>query len=148
MKAVHLVAAVAAAIIVAGGGYWLGARNAAERPAPAVATPTEDPAVTSARAKVLRLLNDPDSAQFRDVRRADETTVCGEVNAKNGFGGYVGFTPFIGNVAGDGEVTVHLLVDPPTVGLDEDERYRREHELRMLIGQFVRACGVPEGARR
>lgn len=38
-------------------------------------------------------LIDPSSAQFRDVRWNDET-VCGEVNAKNRMGGYVGFKQF------------------------------------------------------
>ena len=38
-------------------------------------------------------LNDPESAQFRNLELAGDA-VCGEVNAKNGFGGYVGFQPF------------------------------------------------------
>jgi len=44
-------------------------------------------------------LNDPDSAQFRNVyfhRGKDNLPLtCGEVNSKNGFGGYVGFQHFI-----------------------------------------------------
>jgi hypothetical protein len=54
-------------------------------------------------------LKDPDSAQFRNIRVAfierrrgsgatsdfDEEIVCGEVNAKNAFGGYIGFSPFV-----------------------------------------------------
>jgi hypothetical protein len=52
-------------------------------------------------------LKDPDSARFRNIRRvymptpkevstADPTTLayCGEVNARNSFGGYTGFQPF------------------------------------------------------
>lgn len=35
-------------------------------------------------------LKDPDSAQFRNQRK-----ICGEVNAKNSFGGYAGFKRFI-----------------------------------------------------
>jgi hypothetical protein len=37
-------------------------------------------------------------------------TVCGEVNAKNGFGGYSGVTPFIYFVEDD---IVMLITDPP-----------------------------------
>jgi len=38
-------------------------------------------------------LRDPDSAKFRDIRvRGDN--VCGEINAKNGFGAYIGYRPF------------------------------------------------------
>jgi len=41
-------------------------------------------------------LRDPESARFRDVRRNTEKgAVCGFVNAKNGYGGYVGEAPFI-----------------------------------------------------
>lgn len=47
-------------------------------------------------------LKDPDSAQFRNVNffsGGGVPTACGEVNAKNGFGGYSGFERFI--AAGD-----------------------------------------------
>lgn len=49
-------------------------------------------------------MRDPDSAKFRYVRfiQQEETedgtvkgVVCGQVNAKNGFGAYSGFSPFI-----------------------------------------------------
>lgn len=42
-------------------------------------------------------LKDPNSAQFRDVRIVQTPAgrvVCGSINAKNTYGGYVGFTPF------------------------------------------------------
>ncbi len=52
-----------------------------------------------ARAAVLRVLNDPYSAKFEafNVRKNDKglVVVCGLVNAKNGFGAYVGSTPFV-----------------------------------------------------
>ena len=52
--------------------------------------------IASLKSKVSAVLKDPDSAQFRVVRLADnQTTLCGEVNSKNSFGGYVGFRPFI-----------------------------------------------------
>lgn len=54
-----------------------------------------DPLITRAEEAVRRLLRDPESAQFRDVERcAKPNAVRGEVNARNGFGGYTGFTPF------------------------------------------------------
>lgn len=43
-------------------------------------------------------LRDPDSAHFRDTRfysGGAAPVVCGEVNSKNGFGGYGGFQRFI-----------------------------------------------------
>lgn len=51
------------------------------------------------RQQVLAELNDPLSAQFRNERffsdwTADGSAMCGEVNAKNRMGGYVGFRTF------------------------------------------------------
>lgn len=54
-----------------------------------------------AKETIRATLSDPESARFRNVRAADETrvVVCGEVNGKNRFGGYVGYRGFI--VGGD-----------------------------------------------
>jgi hypothetical protein len=53
----------------------------------------------SAKQAVLRGLRDPDSAKFGALSEGTGSsglrTVCGEVNAKNGFGGYTGMAPFI-----------------------------------------------------
>ena len=43
-------------------------------------------------------LRDPGSAQFREITgyalEDGSRIICGEVNARNGFGGYAGFSPF------------------------------------------------------
>jgi hypothetical protein len=48
---------------------------------------------------VKRKLRDPGSAEFRKLIAYEPgegaLVVCGEVNAKNGFGGYAGFEPFV-----------------------------------------------------
>lgn len=52
--------------------------------------------------RIKGLLRDPDSAQFRNVyvsRSLGAPLVCGEVNARNGLGGYDGFRRFVS--AGD-----------------------------------------------
>lgn len=52
---------------------------------------------TKGKAAVSRNLNDPDSAQFRDLRLTTyhgKRFMCGEVNARNRMGGLVGFTRF------------------------------------------------------
>lgn len=55
-------------------------------------------------------LNDPASAQLRTLRRSkNKLGICGELNAKNGFGAYVGFVPFAGAIIGETAV----LVMPP-----------------------------------
>ena len=46
------------------------------------------------RKGILSGLNDPASAQFQKESLRGKL-LCGEVNAKNGFGGYFGFTRFI-----------------------------------------------------
>lgn len=42
-------------------------------------------------------LNDPDSALFRDIKQSarDKEVWCGELNAKNKMGGYVGYTRYV-----------------------------------------------------
>lgn len=51
------------------------------------------------RKPVLAELKDPDSALFRDERiigvwLPKKAILCGDVNAKNAMGGYVGYKPF------------------------------------------------------
>lgn len=53
----------------------------------------EDPAIAKAKAAISARLKDPDSARFTDVS-INGNVVCGRVNAKNAFGGYVGGQPF------------------------------------------------------
>lgn len=54
-----------------------------------------------ARNAVKAILKDPESAQFRNLytksiggKLVGSVVVCGEVNAKNSYGGYIGFTRF------------------------------------------------------
>lgn len=54
--------------------------------------------IKASHTAVTDRLRDPGSAQFRSdyvFGGGNARTVCGEFNAKNGFGGYFGFTPFI-----------------------------------------------------
>jgi hypothetical protein len=56
-------------------------------------------AIAKAEGAIVGTLRDPSSAQFRDVRIEGSCNganyVTGWVNAKNGYGGYVGFTIFL-----------------------------------------------------
>lgn len=52
----------------------------------------------SAKLQVANTLKDPESAKFRDVRfvmHEGGAMICGEVNGKNSYGGYVGFVTFL-----------------------------------------------------
>lgn len=58
----------------------------------------------AAKAAIAAQLKDPESVQFRNLRSSQAPTgaelVCGEFNAKNSFGGYIGFKPFLWSDAG------------------------------------------------
>lgn len=78
-------------------------QNAVLPPPPAPAPQAQPSAETQAgpahflRAKeaVTRGLKDPDSARFGKIFTGrGGRTICGEVNARNGYGGYNGMTPF------------------------------------------------------
>ncbi len=90
--------AVIAALIVLGG-----CTSAAEKE-----RETQEALISTAKQVLERDLFDPSSAQYQNVRVVESLPssiaarqlsvpggVCGRVNAKNRFGGYVGFRPFI-----------------------------------------------------
>jgi len=56
-----------------------------------------DKEIETVKSDVTNNLKDPQSAQFKDVKKYSEGVICGSVNAKNAMGGYVGFSPFIFN---------------------------------------------------
>jgi len=67
--------------------------------------------------KLKASLKDPSSAEFRNVRvshHGGRTHVCGEVNAKNSFGGYTGFMRFVGSPA--------LVITEETLGRNDKAR--------------------------
>ncbi|MBI1627017.1 hypothetical protein [Comamonas suwonensis] len=58
--------------------------------------------IEGTKRRIAHDLRDPESARFREVALIvyeGRSVVCGEVNSKNGYGGYVGFQPFIGGPA-------------------------------------------------
>ena len=79
------------------------------------------PASTASKAEIEKAkqgvraqMKDPASVQFRNVRgynKGGMALLCGEVNAKNSFGGYTGFDHFT-YLAG------HMFVNKPAAGCD------------------------------
>ncbi|TQL83105.1 hypothetical protein [Delftia sp. HK171] len=64
---------------------------------------TEDEAIDAGKRSVIAVLKDGESARFRNVHLKpylQGAVVCGEVNAKNSYGGYVGFTRFAAGISG------------------------------------------------
>ena len=93
----------------------------AAKPVKVAMAPSADEALAAASVKMIDAakdviqggLNDPDSAKFRHVFISPKgRAVCGEVNAKNKMGGYVGFKRFI--VARD------------QTGMEDDDTYFAE----------------------
>lgn len=88
---------------------------------------------------VRNSVKDPASVQFDRVSyRRDTSAVCGRFNARNGFGGYVGFRRFV-RVA-DG--TVHLERDYPQVPGQTDQMSFQQ--LAKLQQSLESAKGVAE----
>jgi len=65
--------------------------------------------IAAAQSRVAAELKDPSSAQFRNVEQVGDR-VCGEVNARNSFGGYAGFQQFY--VKGDEVLLAATGTDP------------------------------------
>lgn len=72
---------------------------------------------------VTENLKDPSSAKFRKIELVDskeankpgEGIYCGEVNAKNSYGGYTGYMPFIAAVLGDGAFAMNVAHDADSI---------------------------------
>ena len=78
--------------------WWVAVLALVTAPAVAGETAASTALVVKARRAVAETLKDAPSARFRLVRKGndrDRVRVCGEVNSKNGFGGYTGFQKFV-----------------------------------------------------
>ncbi len=68
-----------------------------------------DKQISRAKEAVAAKLIDGESARFRNVRHVGLIGVCGEVNGKNRFGAYTGFTGFyVWGIPGDKDVGVDI----------------------------------------
>lgn len=70
--------------------------------------PGAEKAISIGQNEVSAVMKDPDSSKFRNVKfvqkeESEDGTingyVCGEINAKNSYGAYAGFSPFMVNLA-------------------------------------------------
>lgn len=87
---------------------------------------TDQHAISAAQLKAAENLRDPLAAQFRrvklvqhpptaDSKAKPDRFVCGEMNAKNAYGGYIGFSRFFVDI--DREV---VALDPQVEATQED----------------------------
>lgn len=86
----------------------------------------ESEAIESAKQRILSDLKDPDSTRFRNVREFENGAVCGEYNAKNSYGGYVGYKHFGFTASG-------ASIQPPAKNLSGDY-------LKYAAEQFYKRC--------
>lgn len=75
------------------------------------------------KARLTPMLKDPDSANFGPTmagKQPDGTVlVCGNVNAKNSFGGYIGMKPYYATLKGGSVVNLTLSEEVERLGLPE-----------------------------
>jgi hypothetical protein len=90
-----------------------------------------------AKEHVRRMLIDPESAQFRDVRQNGPYT-CGEVNSKNRMGGYTGFRKFFG-----GSNSARIDPDWESATLPDD-RIRLLQESTEFTNLYTAYCIQPQ----
>lgn len=100
------------AILTSSKQFTIGLTAILSAAAAAATTRVEVPAdvAEAYKARLASTMKDPGSVQFQNVRFLDISegknppVMCAEVNAKNSFGGYIGFEPYA--VLGDAEKTV------------------------------------------
>jgi hypothetical protein len=106
-----------------------------------------DPRIEAAKTVVRDRLKDPDSAQFKNVvviqNSVGETTICGLYNARNSFGGYIGFKQFgvSGNKFIDSSTELDELERFGCLGPDK-EKERRIKEAEKALSDKFRAEAV------
>ena len=72
--------------------------------------------IAKVKAAILEAMKDPESAQFRRITASsDGSLICGEVNAKNEFGGYAGYKKFANIADGDHDFTFFDANSSPTL---------------------------------
>ena len=91
--------------------------------------------IATAKRQVQRQLKDPGSAQFQDLVEYKDGTVCGQVNAKNAMGGYVGFEQFVVPKGRDADVRPSERM--MKVWCSEQPK-KALAELEMYIGDLVK----------
>lgn len=92
--------------------------------------PSEKDFISIGEGIVKDSLKDPESAKFSSFFHAsseNEGYVCGDVNAKNSYGGYTGKKPyFIYIETNDGKLTNH---GPVTIVADDDKKGLEKYQL-------------------
>lgn len=126
MRKVSIGATLGAVVVIAGGGIWYAK-------SPAVAFREQ-------RTFIADKLRDPASTQFRNERIGKFGTLCGELNSKNGSGGYAGFGRFM-SVNSD---AVYLEGHDPLYEMSTTEYIQfMDHKIRIMRDYNARMESQP-----
>lgn len=89
--------------------------------------------ILAARKRAEEHLRDPEAARYRNVRiysSGSRIVLCGEINVKNGFGGYVGYSRFIASsrdaVLGTGDGVIEVASEWGEVCVNNANYRRRD----------------------
>lgn len=87
----------------------------------------ENEKIEQLKNKLTKTLKDPSSALFQDtIYIADSNSLCGQINAKNSFGGYVGFKWFGVSMDSDPVILKRLTLAQTLQSNDELLKYTAE----------------------
>lgn len=87
------------------------------------------------RAHAVQQMRDPESVQFRNERIAGDGWLCGEMNGKNDYGAYTGFTRFLSRNSEDVWAEGHGYIGAKREGKDA---YQLAMEVSDAKAEFVR----------
>ncbi|MCB0018541.1 MAG: DUF1566 domain-containing protein [Anaerolineales bacterium] len=84
------------------------------------------------KSQIREVARDPSSVKFYDVRKGSDYAICGEFNAKNGFGGYSGKERFVATIDGS---EISILIE------GRNERYLGQFDVHWIpsCSKFNRA---------
>lgn len=93
--------------------------------------------------RVRAHLADPESARFQNLRFFSHSkAVCGQVNAKNRMGGYVGFTSFVLLP----NETIHFRPEEPSSSLSTQAQIDGLQKMIAFNEMYERDCFAPRAA--
>lgn len=96
------------------------------------ANEAESAQIETLKSRVLERLTDPASAQFRKLKLLkDNKGLCGEINAKNKLGGYVGFSAFAVDPSGKTVVLRTMTLD---IAKKDEETLKKLAGSMMIAG--------------
>lgn len=101
--------------------------------------------------KALRLVSsemkDPYSTQFQNLYKSaqGDKYVCGEVNAKNTYGAYVGFTLFVADLdSSQVEFAPDTSSIPRDINLTTQQDYEDLKEKVRVYKKAIEVCNIPK----